>query len=143
MSLETWKKGVVPKGFYEVYEGDVGNLNDLKESLSWFHPEEVYMHEEDDSRAYGLRANHFVVIGGWSEAHGESRCVLVIANHKGTLMFKYFIEGAEGRFAFVSDKQRYAIEKIEGNLGVKFESNSPSEARDFIGKYINKSMNKK
>lgn len=141
--MEKWKNGEIPEGFYEVLSGNTQDLYRATESLGWFHPKEVYMHEELDEYAYGLRADHFVVTKGFSEAYENAECVLVMANHKGVLYFKYFTTDKDGVFDALTPKQRNVIRKIERTLDIKCEAKSVGEAKEFIGKYLDESLEKK
>ena len=57
-------------------------------AVTTFHPSTVQMVERDDSRFCGLRADNFIVIKGWNEDQFEKQMIMVIANHKGTLLYK-------------------------------------------------------
>lgn len=62
-----------------------------------FHPKEVLMIEKDDEWFCGLRANHFVVMSGWSEQYGDDFTVtIVMANHKGDMGYTVIVSIKEG-----------------------------------------------
>ena len=66
-------------------------------ALAGFHPESVRMIIKDDDYYLGRRANHFVLIFGWSEAFGYGNgCVVCLANHKGSLCVTVFTFINEG-----------------------------------------------
>jgi len=56
-------------------------------AINSFHPEAVRMVERNDARFLGRRANHFVLMYGWSEDLflEPKECVLCLCNHKGTV----------------------------------------------------------
>ena len=55
-----------------------------------FHPNTVRMVEKNDDLYLGYRANHFVLIFGYSEFPTFEDCVVCLANHKGGLCITVF-----------------------------------------------------
>lgn len=75
----------------------MGILNNLDvnsfDVLDTFHAQEVHMVEKKDKYFCGMRANHFIVEIGWSEAiPDESKVYVVTANHKGHRAFSVFVD---------------------------------------------------
>ena len=58
-----------------------------------FHPEAVRVIARDDDYYLGRRADHFVLIFGWSEAlldQDDQECVLCLTNHKGGVTVRVY-----------------------------------------------------
>ena len=71
------------------------SLNETElEILTTFHAKDVLKVERDDSRFCGIRANHFAVEVGWSEALSEddSTVYVITANHKGVRVVTVFVD---------------------------------------------------
>ncbi|MBX8938509.1 hypothetical protein [Enterococcus gilvus] len=61
-------------------------VEDFQFLFSTFHATEISIHTEEDDYFAGIRADHFVIEEGWSEAEGfvpGKAIVIVTANHKG------------------------------------------------------------
>lgn len=77
---------------------EIDNLKNLQgidlDILNTFHAQDVFMVERNDSRFCGIRANHFVVEIGWSEAllEDNSPVYVITANHKGDRVVTVFID---------------------------------------------------
>jgi hypothetical protein len=77
----------------EDFNGNEGyTVADYCESpFAGFHPELIRMVTRDDDYYLSLRANHFVLIFGRSEALPDwDDCVVCLANHKGGLCITVF-----------------------------------------------------
>ena len=77
---------------------DLYSLNDtVLEVLNTFHAKDVLKVEKDDNRFCGIRANHFVIEVGWSEAllKDDSTVYVINANHKGSRVVTVFVDWYE------------------------------------------------
>lgn len=74
---------------------DLESLNDIElEVLTTFHAQDVLKVEKDDRRFCGIRANHFAIEIGWSEAllEDDSTVYVITANHKGSRVVTVFVD---------------------------------------------------
>ena len=80
---------------YKITEWDPNETPRMPANIQSFHPSGFStVVEKEDDYLFGLRANHFVISLGWTEdGYYENRLdevnntVLIVANHKGYLMF--------------------------------------------------------
>ena len=63
---------------------------EIKDEFAYFHPKESFVILSDDEYVAGIRCNHLIVIKGFTEDGNNSEAIMVIGNHKGGLIIKFF-----------------------------------------------------